>query len=444
MNTLSKKNLLLVSLMLFSMFFGAGNLIFPPLLGQLSGSNMVLSLIGFLLSAVGLPIMAVAAVAKAGDLQSLASRVNKTFALIFTILIYLSIGPLLGIPRAGSLAFEMGVSPFLPENLSGSFLPLFIYTLVYFSIAFWLSINPGKLVDRFGKILTPTILVLIGIIFLGTLIKPIGDFSAPTLPYAEAPILKGFLDGYLTMDAIAALNFGIVIALVLKEMGITSQKSLVSNTIKAGLLAGMFLTIIYGMLSYIGASSTARFGVLENGAMTLTKAVYYLFNDSGIIILGVIFSLACLTTSVGLITSCSKYFNTLMPKISYRSFVTILSVSSMISANVGLTKILQISVPILNAIYPMAIVLIVLAFFHNFFKGYNTVYLFTMIFAAIFGILDAINQLGIKVSFLSHMPLASKGLPWVVPAILGALLGFLYSFIKESYGKSILSENIAE
>ena len=444
MNTLSKKNLLLVSLMLFSMFFGAGNLIFPPLLGQLSGDNMILSLIGFLISAVGLPIMAVATVAKAGDLQTLASRVNKTFALIFTVLIYLSIGPLLGIPRAGSLAFEMGVSPFLPKTLSGSFLPLFLYTLVYFAIAYWLSINPSKLVDRFGKFLTPTILVLIGVIFLGSLVKPIGSFSPPSLSYAESPILKGFLDGYLTMDAIAALNFGIVITLVLREKGLNSEKALVSNTIKAGLLAGIFLTIIYGMLSYIGASSTTRFGMAENGAITLTKVVYYLFNDSGIVILGIIFSLACLTTSVGLITSCSKYFNTLIPRISYKNFVAILSVSSMVSANIGLTKILQISVPILNAIYPMAIILITLAFTHNIFKGYKSVYLFTMIFTGCFSILDAINHLGVKIGFLDYMPFASKGLPWILPSLLGILLGFLYGFIKEYSLRKALSKDIVK
>ncbi len=150
MEKMDRKNLLFVSLMVFSMFFGAGNLIFPPQLGQLSGTNILTAMIGFLISAVGLPILAVAVVAKAGGLHVLASRVHPRFAFAFTILIYLSIGPFLGIPRAASLAFEMGVSPFLSNTLGQNNLSLFMYTLVYFGIAFWLCLTPSKLVDRFG------------------------------------------------------------------------------------------------------------------------------------------------------------------------------------------------------------------------------------------------------------------------------------------------------
>lgn len=431
MNKLSKKNLILVSLMLFSMFFGAGNLIFPPLLGQLSGKNLTPALLGFLVSAVGLPILAVATVAKSGGLQNMAGGVHKNFAVIFTVLIYLSIGPFLGIPRAGSLAFEMGISPFLPKTMNTGFMPLLIYTLCYFLIAFWLSLNPSKLVDRFGKVLTPAILVLIAIIFIATLVKPLGDFSPAQGAYAESPLLKGFLEGYMTMDAIAALNFGIVISLALKEKGITEEKAIMSNTIKAGIIAGLILTIIYAILSYLGAGAQTRFGVADNGAQTLTNVVYYLFNNNGVIILGLIFSLACLTTSVGLITSCSEYFATLVPKVSYKSWVTILCLSSMLLANVGLTKILKISVPVLTAIYPMAIVLILLSLMHNWFNGYNSVYLFTMIFTSIFSIMDALSQFDIKFKLLSYVPLYSQGLGWIIPGIIGCIIGYAYGSIRD-------------
>ncbi len=431
MNKLSRKNLLLVSLMLFSMFFGAGNLIFPPVLGQMSGTNLLFSLSGFLASAVGLPILAVAVVAKADGLQNLAGRVNKPFALIFTLLIYLSIGPFLGIPRASSLSFETSLAPFLPTSVTGGALPLFLYTVCFFGLAFWLSMNPNKLVDRFGKILTPAILILILIIFIGSLINPIGSFSAPIGDYANFPVLKGFLDGYMTMDAIAALNFGIVVALVLKKQGITDKKALSSYTIKAGLIAGLVLTIIYLMLSCLGAAAQTKFGNTTNGAQTLTKIVSYLFNTNGLIILGLTFGLACLTTCVGLITSCSEYFSRIIPKVSYKVWVTTITLSSMLFANVGLTNILKISVPVLSAIYPMAIVLIVLAFAHNLFKGYNAVYSFSMLITAIFSISDSLNQVGLKISFLSSMPLAKQGLVWVIPALVGALLGLLYSIVKE-------------
>ncbi|MGV8980772.1 branched-chain amino acid transport system II carrier protein [Clostridium sp.] len=431
MNKLSRKNLILVSLMLFSMFFGAGNLIFPPVLGQMSGTNLLLSLSGFLASAVGLPILAVAVVAKADGLQNLASRVNKPFALIFTILIYLSIGPFLGIPRAASLSFETSIEPFLKASASGGALPLFIYTVCFFGLAYWLSMTPNKLIDRFGKVLTPTILILIFIIFIGSLVKPIGSFNAPIGDYGNFPVLKGFLDGYMTMDAIAALNFGIVVALVLKKQGITDKKALSSYTIKAGLIAGLVLTLIYLMLACLGAAAQTRFGATENGAQTLTKVVSFLFNSNGLIILGLTFGLACLTTSVGLITSCSEYFSRIVPKVSYKVWVTGISLSSMLFANVGLTKILSISVPVLTAIYPMAIVLIVLAFTHNIFKGYNSVYSFSMLFTSIFSISDALNQVGLKMSFLSSMPLSKEGLVWVVPSLVGALVGFLFSIVKD-------------
>lgn len=430
MEKMDSRKLLFVSLMIFSMFFGAGNLIFPPQLGQLSGTNMLVSMGGFLISAVGLPIIAIAVVAKAGGLHILASRVHPRFALGFTVLIYLSIGPLLGIPRAASLAFEMGISPFLSNTLSESNLPLFIYTLVYFGIAYWLCMTPSKLVDRFGKALTPALLVLIASVFLFSLFKPIGEFAAPIGDYAQFPFLKGFLDGYMTMDAIAALNFGIVISIALKGMGVTEEKELVSNTIKAGAIAGLLLAIIYGMLAYLGAVAQTRYGATENGAQTLTNVVFYLFGQKGSVLLGVIFSLACLTTSVGLLTSCSQYFAKLMPKVSYRVWITILSLSSMVFANVGLTQILKISVPALTAIYPMAIVLMVLALLNNLFKGNSYVYLFTMICTSFVSILEALGQFGLKISIFNSLPFYSKGLGWIIPAAVGAIAGLIYGNLR--------------
>lgn len=438
MEKMDRKNLLLVSLMIFSMFFGAGNLIFPPLLGQSSGTNIIASMVGFLISAVGLPILAIAVVAKAGGLHVLASRVHIRFALLFTVLIYLSIGPFLGIPRAASLAFEMGISPFLSNEVGGSNLPLFIYTIIYFGIAYWLCMSPTKLVDRFGKVLTPTLLVLITSIFVYSLFKPIGVIGAPIGDYAKVPLLKGFLDGYMTMDAIAALNFGIVITIALKGMGITEERRLVSSTIKAGAIAGLLLVIIYGMLAYLGAVSQTRFGVTENGAQTLTNVVFYLFGKKGSVLLGIIFSLACLTTSVGLLTSCSQYFEKLMPKVSYKSWIAILSLSSMTFANVGLTQILKISVPVLTAIYPMAIVLMVLALFNNFFKGNSYVYLFAMICTSFVSILEALGDFGLVFNVLYKLPFYSSGLGWIIPAVLGAIVGFIYGSLSNTgFEKSI-------
>lgn len=436
MKNLSKKDLLFIGLMLFSLFFGAGNLIFPPFMGEAAGEKTWVVLLGFFVTAVGFPVLGVIAVAKSGGLTNLAKRVNPIFATIFTILIYLSIGPGLGIPRAGSLPFEMAVAPYLPERFSLK-LALFIYTLIFFSIAYWLSMSPGKLVDRMGKILTPTLLFLILIMVIGSFIKPLGGYGVAVNGYEVSSFFKGFIDGYLTMDTIAALNFGIVIALAIRSKGISDDKEVVSLSIKAGLIAGVLLAIIYGMLAHLGATSGGRFGLMENGAQTLTNITMHIFGKPGAVLLASIFTLACLTTSVGLITSCSQYFSTFTSKISYENWVRILTVFSMLVANMGLTKILSISVPILNAIYPIAIMLIVLSMFDFIFKSNKYIYGLTILFTGVVSIIDAMGQAGLAkdnlLKLISYFPLYNEGLAWIVPAILGIVIGLAIKLLKEDF-----------
>lgn len=431
---LSKKDLLLVGLLLFSLFFGAGNLIFPPFLGQSAGINTWIAMASFFITAVGFPILGVIAVAKSGGLTNLAKRVNPIFAIIFTVLIYLSIGPCLGIPRAGSLPFEMAVGPYLDSSISNTF-ARFVFTLIFFAVAYWLSLTPTKLINRMGKVLTPTLLVLILVMFIGSFVKPLGGYGGAIGEYAASPIVKGFLDGYLTMDTIAALNFGIVIALAIKSKGIKEEKAVVSATIKAGLIAGTLLIIIYSLLAHLGAMSGQKFGETENGAQTLTNVTTYIFGKPGAILLAVIFTLACLTTSVGLITSCSQYFATLSKKITYKNWTRILALSSMILANMGLTKILAISVPVLIAIYPIAIMLIVLAIFDGIWKGSVIIYNVTILFTGLVSIIEALDQVKLKLGFVtklcSELPLYKEGLGWVVPAICGMVIGVGIKKIKD-------------
>ena len=441
MEKLSKKDFVLVSLMLFSLFFGAGNLIFPPFLGQGAGDATWIAMGGFFITAVGFPVMGVIAIAKSGGLHTLASRVHPIFGMVFTVLIYLSIGPCLGIPRAGSLPFEMAVAPFLPEGLISNELALLIYTFIFFSVAYWLCLSPGKLVDRMGKILTPLLLILISSIFIASLFKPLGGYANATEAYSKSPFVKGFLDGYLTMDTIAALNFGIVISLTIKSKGVQGEKNIISNSIKAGLGAGAILMIIYAMLAHLGAASGGKFGVTENGAGTLANIMVYLFGQKGVILLAAIFTLACLTTCVGLITSCSQYFVTIMPKVKYITFVRILAIWSMVLANMGLTKILAVSVPVLDAIYPVAIMLIILALLNDMFKGSAVVYVSTISFTGIVSIVYALHGAKIKLGMIdrafSKLPLYQDGLGWVVPAIIGFILAILYKEVRGRLGTGV-------
>ena len=346
---LHKKQILLVSFMLFSLFFGAGNLIFPPFLGQNAGSQTPFAIAAFLITAVALPVLGVIVVAKFDGLEKLARRVNPKFAIVFTILIYLSIGPGLGIPRAASLPFEMAVAPYLPEEAN---LSLFMlgFSLVFFLIAGWLALTPNKLVERIGKFLTPSLLFLLLFVFFNFLLKGNVHVAEPQESYASNPLVKGFLEGYLTMDTIAALNFGLVIATTITGLGISRKSDVMKYTVMTGIFAGLILAGVYLILAYMGMSSSGVFPIQENGAWTLRCIVHQLFGDTGAILLAAIFTLACLTTCVGLITSISQYFSTLTSRLSYRQLVLLIAGFSFMVCNQGLNVILSISVPVLDAI----------------------------------------------------------------------------------------------
>jgi branched-chain amino acid:cation transporter, LIVCS family len=428
----SAKQVVFISFMLFSMFFGAGNLIFPPFLGQSAGDHLWAALAGFIVSAVGLPILGVIAVAKAGSLNELNLRVHPIFALVFPFLIYIAIGPGLAIPRAGSLAFEMGAAPFLPGNFVESPVSLLIYTIVFFGLAAWLSMYPSKLISLFGKLLTPILLALIAIIFVKSLFDPIGSFETPIGNYRENPMIQGILEGYLTMDALAALAFGIVIANTLTAQGVLDTKKKSRYMMYAGLGAGLLLAVIYLILGYLGAASSSL-GQAENGAIILSNIMTYLFGQSGTLLLGIVFTLACFCVSIGLITSCSQFFSNAIPKVAYKVWVVILAVLSTAIANLGLTQILQISVPILGMIYPIAIVLIFLGLFDDMIKRNSYIYITVIGFVALFSILDTINK-----SFLNNLwsegfeilPFYIEGIGWLTPAVMGLIVGYLLGRVK--------------
>ena len=185
----------LISFMLFSLFFGAGNLIFPPFLGQNAGDHLVSAMVGFLATAVILPVLGVIVVAEFDGLDRLAQNVGKHFSLIFTVLIYLSIGPGLGIPRAASVPFEMAVAPYLPEGQSVK-LWMAVYSLVFFLIALWLCMTPGKLVNRIGHVLTPSLLILIIFLFISFLFKGEVNIAPAQEVYQKGAFFKGFSEGY--------------------------------------------------------------------------------------------------------------------------------------------------------------------------------------------------------------------------------------------------------
>ena len=416
---LGKRDLLVVSVMLFALFFGAGNLIFPPFLGQNAGGNTLPAMAGFLATAVILPVLGVVVVARFDGLERLGQQVDKRFALVFTVLIYISIGPGLGIPRAASVPFEMAVAPYLPEGAKAS-LWMAGYSLVFFLVALWLCLNPGKLVNRIGRGLTPALLTLLALLFVCFLFRGETEVAAPQDSYAAAPFLKGFTEGYNTMDTIAALNFGLVISTTLGSFGLREKRDRMRYTILAGVLAGAILVLVYAMLSYMGMCSSGVYAVQENGAWTLRCIVYQVFGSTGAVLLAAIFTLACLTTCVGLINSISQYFSTLFKKVSYRDWVYIITFFSFLICNLGLNMILSISVPILNAIYPVSIVLILLGLSHDLWKRNRFVYPMTVLGTAVVSTLYALSDAGVPLGALEtalhKLPLYKLGFGWLCVA----------------------------
>lgn len=427
---LTKSEFISLSIMLFGLFFGAGNLIFPPMLGYNSGNKTLISFIFFTLTAIIFPVLGVITVSKTNGLQNLSRRVHPLFALIFTVIIYLSIGPGLGIPRAGVVPFEMAIFQYLPKGFDANISRL-IYTLVFFSIAYYVSLTPNKLVKRSGKILTPILLFLILILFLGILFKNPNNVGLPKGDYIKSPAVVGFVEGYNTLDAIAALNFGFVISLTLRKFNISGEKDIVRYSIKSGILAGIILLIIYAILSYIGMVLSGSNITFENGAQILSYISESLFGNFGVALVILIFTLACLTTSIGLIVSISEYFATLTKGINEKAWVGIITLFSFVISNFGLNTILSISVPVLQIVYPFSLVIIVLGLIHDKFKFSRSTYVVSAIITFAISILTMLVNYGVELPFLTKiiksLPFYSVGLNWVIPSILSILLTQLIS-----------------
>lgn len=429
---LKGKDLLLVGFTLFSMFFGAGNLIFPPSVGAQAGTLTWLAMAGMAVSAVGLPVLGVVAVARSGGLSALGDRVHPAFSKVFTIVAYLAIGPCLAIPRTASTSFEMAVPPFMgPDAPIWAF--QLAYSVAFFALALLIALRPEKLTDRLGKIMCPALIFLIVVTFVGCLLNPLSGYGAPqSEAYAASPVVKGFLDGYQTMDTIAALAFGIIIALNIRARGVEEDRAVVRGTVKAGCIAGAMLLVVYAMLAHVGALSGGAFpGTAANGAAVLTNMISALFGRLGNALLAAIFVVACFNVCVGLICSCGEFFHTQFPRFSYRAWAIIFAVVSLLIANAGLDAILKVSVPVLSAIYPVAIMLILLSFFQRWLKKLRFVYPVAIGFTGVASVLYALVDIDFLPAGLADalklMPMADLGLGWVLPAVVGGIAGILFS-----------------
>ncbi|OIJ17641.1 branched-chain amino acid transport system II carrier protein [Anaerobacillus alkalilacustris] len=425
------KDTLLVGLMLFALFFGAGNLIYPPFLGMEAGSSFWPAMIGFVITGVGLPIITIAAIALVkGGAEGLASRVHPLFSFVFITAVYLAIGPFFAIPRGATVAFEMSVKPFA----DGSTFLLF-FSIIFFTLVYFVSLNPSKMVDRIGQWLTPALLLAIIALAVASFFNLEYVPGAPSAKYEASPFFTGFIEGYLTMDTIAALAFGIIVITAFKEKGITDQRILLKQSVKAGIIAGIGLAFVYISIGWMGVKMTGL-GSYENGSSILSSAANLLFGPNGKMLLGLIVLLACFTTCVGLTIACSQYFTKHTSKISYKTSVTAIVLFSLFVSNLGLNQIITLSVPVLVMVYPLTIVLVTLVFLDRLFKGSQMVYRGTVLFTGLVSLYDGLSMYGLQITFIQRfidqLPLAQLGLAWFLPAIVGGFVGFFLEKMKKS------------
>ena len=438
---LTLKETITITSMLFGMFFGAGNLIFPAMLGVQAGSNFWSAFAGVFITAVGIPMLAVVAlgISRSEGVVELAGKVSRKYSVFFCTLLYLTIGPLFAIPRCASTSFTVGAVNLLPEGSETLYLAIF--SLVFFAIVLLFSLKPSGIMTWIGKFLNPVFLVFLAILVIAALAKPLTSLAevTPAESYAASgsAFFKGFLEGYNTLDALAGLAFGIVVIDVVRSHDIKEPGRIAANTAKAGIFSCLFMGLIYLFITLVSAQSAPICGDCSNGGAVLGIIANYYFHSLGAILTAAIVTFACLKTAIGLVTSCSKAFVDMFPKgPGYTAWAILFSALSFCIANFGLNSIVAWCVPVLMFLYPLAITLILLALFGKSFGHSRSVYVWTTAFtlvAAVFDMIGTVSGMVPGSTVLStltafaqrFLPFFRLGLGWICPAAIGFLLGLL-------------------
>ncbi len=415
-NRLRFTEVLGLGFMTFALFLGAGNIIFPALAGLKSGTSLLPVAIGFLLTGVGLPLLTVVALARVGGgLGSLTEPVGRLPGLIFAVIVYLAIGPMFATPRTAVVSYEVGLVPFLGDNSWA----LLVYSALYFALVFYLAYNPGRMLERIGQLITPVLLLALVVLGAAAVFKPAGNLTEGVDPYRSQPVIQGFLDGYLTMDALGALVFGVVIAASIRSRGVMELKAISRHSTQAGLIAAAGLTFVYLSLFYLGAGSHEIAGDATNGGQVLALYVNFAFGNAGSLLLAVVIGLACLTTATGLLVACGEFFQQTWGWRYHRTLALLVLFSWAVS-NQGLTQLINVSGPVLTGLYPLAIVLVALSYLRRLWHREALVWRITLAVALVFGVLDMLVAAGAPLALERwpfKPPLLDVQLAWLVPVL---------------------------
>lgn len=443
--------------MLFALFFGAGNLIYPAFLGIYSGNHLLLAIIGFCLTGVTLPLLGVVAVAYsgAGDVENFARPVSHRYALLFSIALYLSIGPFFAIPRTGATSFSVGIQPLFGNHIIAKI----AYGVIFFGLSYLLAIKPSKIADRIGKYLTPALLIIIAILVIASFVKPAGHIGVAynatndiSSAFKDVPFVAGLIQGYGTMDALASLAFAIIVINASKHHGAKNQSEVALLTFKSGIIATVLLALIYIFIARIGATSQNLFsltngiftlkGVAIDGGNVLGQAAHFYLGNIGQVVLAIAIFLACLTTATGLITACAEYFHKLQPKISHVTWATLFTLIALFFYFGGLSELIKWSLPVLYLLYPLTIAIILLVLFSKYFNHNPIVYRLTIAFTAIPACYDAFSTLSkmtrlftlptrLTTFFTTIVPLGRFSMGWFSFAVVGFILSILITKFKK-------------
>ena len=413
---------IVVGFALFAMFFGAGNVVFPPYLGMNAGEQWANGFLFYFIADIGLALVAMFAILHAGGADNITGRIGHVASNVLMCAVILCIGPMVAIPRTAATTLEMSVTPFFSGMSPVAF------SIIFFAVILLLSIKQSAVIDIVGKILTPALLIGLLVLIVKGFVSPIGAIVDTGVSASEVTV-NGIKSGYQTMDVLAAMAFGIIILSSADEKGYTDSKSAAKMIGIAAALSGVLLMIVYFGLTYLGATASTVFPTDISRANLVIGIVELLLGKAGLIIFAIVVALACITTAVALVSSAASFFAKLAnDKISYSVFVVVICVSSAIISNLGLDMIIAIATPVLDIVYPPMLVLILLSWFGD--KLHKSVYVSSVAGSLIASVLATASLYGMSVPVVDSLPLASLGLGWLTPAALFGLVAYLVSKVK--------------
>ena len=419
---------IVVGFALFSMFFGAGNVIFPPYLGFGAGTQWVNGFLFYFIADIGLALFALFTLLKVGGSENITGRIGSVASNILMSAIILCIGPMVAIPRTAATTFEMSVAPLI------SGVSPVVFSVAFFIVVLLLSIRQSAVIDVVGKVLTPALLIGLLVLIIKGIISPLGSIVNPHVD-SSFVIVNGIKSGYQTMDVLAALAFGIIILKSAQEKGYSDARESSKMIRAAAVIAGVLLLIVYFGLTYLGATSASLFSLGISRAELVIGIVERLLGKVGLVIFAVVVALACMTTAVALVSSAASFFEKLTKgRLSYAALVIIICVFSAVISNLGLDRIVAVASPILDIVYPPTLVLIALSWFGD--RLSRGVYRWAVIGALIASVLSTLSLYGVSVPIVNTLPLASLGLGWIVPAAGFGIVAYVISRLRKMRKKS--------